>query len=155
MSAEVEIDMRRFIQLSVPLIIAGLAVGCSNGQAGPPKEIRYRLRHSPPTKTDIIEALMASARIELTDSSCRGAGTDPSDKTVGEYISGLVVDLSDPEAKNYLEIEKPTSARDSWSIQLMIRSIKGGDILARGMEFTIHKSDGQVDSRSFRCRGGG
>lgn len=151
--------MRRFLSLLVLLVIATLGIGCTKRERQWPNEVPYRLRHSPPTSKDIIEALMASARVELVDSTCRGAGTDRDigDRTVGQYISAILAELDDPEAINSIlsvtDYDRPE--RTAWKGHVMIRHSKGQDVWAWGIEFMIRKSDGQVDLQSFRCVGGG
>ena len=150
-----KIDTRLFIERSLIITILGLVAGCSGEQS--PKDIPHQLRHSPPTNADVLEALLASARFELTDSSCRGAGTNSSDKTVGENISGWLIALDNPHAKNSIQIEKPTPERAFWKVKVMIyhEYQENNEEWGWGIEFNIRKSDGQVDSRSFRCLGAG
>jgi hypothetical protein len=145
--------MKQMIPRSLFVIILALPIGCLHDHS--PREIPYRLSHFPPRDVDVMEALLANAQVELTDSSCRGAGTELSDKTVGEYISGFLIGLNDAEAKNYFVFDKSISGRDLWKVQVMMQHAKDEDVWAWGIEFKIHQSDGRVNTRSFRCRGGG
>ncbi len=106
------------------------------------------MQHRPPTSKDVLEALMASAQVPLTDSSCRDAGT------VGRYLSGYLAELSNPDAKNAIETTIE-SRSPIWLCRVMIRHAQGEDIWRWGLAFTISQTDGTVDPTSFRCLGAG
>jgi hypothetical protein len=149
--------MRRFCLLVAVLFATTLIFGCSNRPW--PNEVSYRLRHTPPNDKDIVEALMSVSRFELLDSTCRGAGPDgeTGDRTVGQYISAILVKLSDPEARNDIVAfgSQNEPDGDAWNVQIMIRHAKGNDRnnWGWGIAFKIRKSDGKVDLQSLRCTG--
>lgn len=113
-----------------------------------------KVRHSPPSEKDIIDVLLASSNVVLTDASCNNAGTDPDDKTVGQYLSGFLAELNDPEARNYLEVQKVVEQK-RLNVSFMMRHAKDEDIWGWGIGFAIGVDDGVVDPSSFRCLGAG
>src|SRR5690348_2456147 len=61
-----------------------------------PPEIH--IAHRPPMPKDVIEAVIASGNVPLTVSaSCRNAGTEPSDATIGRYLAGFLAEMSSPD----------------------------------------------------------
>src|SRR3954454_11022024 len=61
------------------------------------------VRHLPPDKTDLIEALIRSESIPLTvDASCKDV-SDVGDGTVGRYTSSLISYLKEGET-NWVEV---------------------------------------------------
>ena len=128
--------------------------GCS--RAMPPKaESTFRARHLPPGDRDVLEALLSSGGVTLTDASCSGAGRDSSDATVGAYLSGFLVEMNRASGGNHLVVEHVSSSAEGWVVRALLRHNEGEDVWSWGVEFSIRKHDGSVDPRSFRCIGAG
>lgn len=129
--------------------------GCrSAGQlAGPVK-----LQHLPPTPKDLISAAMESSQTPLSDSSCVGYGTDPADKTIGRYLAGYLVELSNQDARNAVSTSVEPRMEGGQSVyvcRVMIRHAEKEDVWRWGVQFTARQSDGLVLSKSFQCVGAG
>jgi hypothetical protein len=118
-----------------------------------------RVSTLPPTDKSVINAMLLSAKIPLrVDRSCHGVGTSFSDVTLGEYLSGFLAELNDPEGHNYVQVEIAPDARtadDGWLARVWLGKSQGEDEWAWGVEFFIRAQDGVVDSASYRCIGGG
>jgi hypothetical protein len=114
-----------------------------------------KVQHLPPTPKDVIDALLASSQVPLAvDPSCRSVGTEPTDKTIGRYLSGFLAELANAEAKN--AIETTIEAQGAvWVCRVMIRHALGEDIWRWGVQFSVRQQDGQVLPDSFRCLGAG
>src|SRR5712672_1246892 len=104
--------MKRYLLL---LITAWLFVtACSHssppGQRevafdAPAKGLKVYDQSVPPTNKQVLRALLDNQDVSLsTDPSCSGAGTDPSDGNIGDYISGFLAEENNDKGKNWLEI---------------------------------------------------
>jgi hypothetical protein len=114
----------------------------------------------PPSSKDAVHALIKSADVPLSvHQSCSGVGTDLSDKSIGEYISGFLVELDDRQAENTIETtiqeRRPGEDGDGWTVRVMIGQVKGEVVWRWGVEYRVHKEDGLVVPASFRCLGAG
>lgn len=117
-----------------------------------------KLQHLPPTAKDVIDAAMASSQTPMSDSSCKGFGTEPTDKTIGRYLAGYLAELSSQDARNAVttSIEPGKDGDQSVYIcRVMIRHAQGEDIWSWGIQFTVRQSDGTVLPQSFQCVGAG
>ena len=131
-------------------LCAACGAAATSGSTG----VVHRVRQLPPDDKAVVEALFASGTVELTDSTCAGAGTRVDDRTVGAYLSGFLVELNDPEARNYIEVKREHVER-GWVVSVMLRHAKDEDIWGWGVEFVIRAHDGSVDTQTFRCLGAG
>lgn len=130
----------------------------SNADPGPVQPVR--IEHLPPTGKDLIHALIRSAEVPLSvDPSCRFAGTERSDSTIGRYISGFLAALDDPGNNNSIQtslLEGPEGVdSDSWLARIMLGQNAEELVWQWGVEFRVSKRDGTVDAASFRCLGAG
>ena len=142
--------MRREAILALALALAAtvLLTACGGGSG-------VKVQHLPPTPKDVIDALFASSQTPLTvDPSCQSVGTEPSDKTIGRYLSGFLAELSDPEAKNAIETSVEAQG-GVWICRVLIRHAQGEDVWRWGVQFSVRRQDGLVLPDSFRCLGAG
>jgi hypothetical protein len=104
----------------------------------------------------VIEAVLAHASLPLSsDASCQGAGTQPEDATLGQYLSGFLTELSNPDARNAITTSVEPRSDGVWVCRLMIRHAQGEDVWSWGVEFSVRQSDSTVVPSSFRCLGAG
>ena len=130
---------------------------CASCQKAPDS---FSVRHRPPDRKDVIEAVMASHDVPLSvHSSCSNIGTTPGNATVGAYLSGFMAELSKPDQKNWLDTkvvsDKDAKGNAVWRSDLTIRHAAGEDEWGWGVRFDISQSDGRVVPGSFVCTGGG
>jgi hypothetical protein len=127
------------------------------------REIRVAL---PPTTKSVIGAMFLSAEVSLgVDRFCHGVGTDFEDDTIGEYLSGFLEELNDPDGHNYVQVEiiEGTQAasngtqttENGWTSRVWFGKSQGEEVWRWGVEFFIRARDGVVDSTSYRCVGAG
>jgi hypothetical protein len=123
-------------------------------------ESTFTIRHKPPERKDVIEAVMASHDVPLSvNSSCANVGTTRGDATIGAYLAGFLAELSKPDEKNWLETkvasEKDATGAAVWRCELTVRHSAGEDEWGWGVRFDISQSDGRVVPGSFICTGAG
>jgi len=129
-------------------------------QAGAPVVLPQADDNGLPKDKDIIYAVMLSAGLSTDiDPHCQGAGRELSDKTLGEYLSGYLADLSDFEAKNKIEVHT-TEDSDSiygsvWRVRLLITQNHDEVFWSAGLDFLIDQASRSVIPESFRCVGAG
>lgn len=141
--------------LCLLVALTALAAACKPASQADNGDLGFRVRHTPPSDKDILEALLASGRVRLTDESCVRAGTDAKDETVGAYISGFLAEMRRPTGGNHIVMEHPSTSNAAWTVRVMLRHAEGEDVWSWGIEFAIRKPDGLVDIASFRCIGAG
>ena len=106
----------------------------------------------------MIDVVLQVSQAPLSDSSCAGFGTEPTDRTIGRYLAGYLAELSSQDARNAVttSIEPRTeSGQAVYRCRLMIRHSLGEDVWSWGVQFTARQSDGLVLVNSLRCLGAG
>ena len=144
-------------------LLAALALGigaCASGEdvVRPALGTQVRVRHVPPTRKDLIEAVLASAQLPLSVSqTCTNVGTEASDSTLGRYLAGFLSELSLPTDRNWIETTvDSTHSTDSVSTaRVTIRHRAGNDEWGWGVQFAIRLRDSLVLANSFQCTGAG
>ncbi|GHU16359.1 hypothetical protein AGMMS50243_02240 [Betaproteobacteria bacterium] len=138
-----------------------MLVGCADAQ---PKEIKppvsdIQVTVLPPTAKSVIGAMFLSAKVPLNvDSSCHGVGTDFLDATLGDYLSGFLAELNDPDGRNSVQVEitPDTLATDvGWFTRVWLGKSQQEEKWSWGIEFFIRAHDGLVIPTSYRCIGAG
>ncbi len=117
-----------------------------------------KVSHLPPTPKDVIDAVMANSQAVLTDSTCKGFGTESTDKTIGRYLAGYLSELSNQDARNAIttSVESQSEAGQAvYRCRLMVRHAQGEDVWSWGIQFFARQSDGTVLLNSVRCIGAG
>lgn len=117
------------------------------------------VRHRPPSRKDIIEAVLASQSVRLTvHSSCSGVGTEAADSTIGGYLSGFLAELASGD-KNWLDtnvVEAKSEAGIAiWRAEFIVRHASVEDEWGWGVRFDVRRDTGAVDPASFLCIGAG
>jgi hypothetical protein len=108
----------------------------------------------------MLAALFALSQVPLSVSpTCAGVGTERGDATLGQYLSGFLAELSNPEASNAITTSAVEEQSESgimiWICSVMIRHAHGEDIWSWGIEFSVRASDRVVLADSVRCLGAG
>jgi hypothetical protein len=88
-----------------------------------------RVATLPPTNKSVINAMLLSAKVPLSvDDSCHGVGTSFLDTTPGEYLSGFLEELDDPEGRNYIRVEitaDTQAAGNGWLARVWLGKSQG------------------------------
>lgn len=138
---------------------AGLALVACQGPGAPsaspgsrPTDIRAL--NKPPSAKDVTTAALESSAVSLnTHESCKGAGTDLEDSTIGRYLSGFLVELDPKTGKNGV-VTSVEERADGWVCRLMVQRRMGEEVWSWGLEF-VFTADGVLDRSSYRCIGAG
>jgi hypothetical protein len=114
----------------------------------------------PPTSKEVVKVLLVNHDVPLSvDSSCSGVGTDPSDATIGEYLSGFLAEQSSQDGKNWLDVsvnpELAQGTTPQWKCSVVIRHVQGEDRWGWGVSFLMGAKDHKALAKSFRCTGAG
>lgn len=118
-----------------------------------------KFKKIPPGPKDVLDALLSSADVSLSaSSSCSGSGTEADDRTIGRYLSGFLVELSDPTAENAIVATADLQKRKQgtvWFSTVMIQHAADEDVWRWGVAFEAEQNDGVINLDSFRCLGAG
>ena len=120
----------------------------------------YSLPRLPPEPKAMLGALFALSQVPLSVSpTCAGVGTERDDASIGQYLSGFLAELSNPEENNAITTSAVEDQSESgiaiWVCRVMIRHASGEDIWSWGIEFSVRASDRVVLADSVRCLGAG
>jgi hypothetical protein len=140
------------------VLLIGACFLLSGCPASGPNPTELKLQHLPPTPKDVIEIVMHSSQFPLSDASCKGFGTELTDKTIGRYLAGYLAELSSQDARNALTTTVEPDTENGVAVykcRLMIRHAQGEDIWSWGVQFQARQSDGVVISQSMQCVGAG
>ncbi|HWO14447.1 MAG TPA: hypothetical protein VNN80_33305 [Polyangiaceae bacterium] len=130
---------------------AAVPVEAPPAAAAPPA---IRVKATPPTSKDVIDAALQSHGVPLSvHDSCRNVGTEPTDTTLGRYMSGFIAELDPESGKNGI-VTSVNATDGGWVCRLTIQHRAGDDVWSWGVEFEVGK-DGVVKPASYRCIGAG
>ncbi|MEZ5577303.1 MAG: hypothetical protein R3F44_17435 [Candidatus Competibacteraceae bacterium] len=148
----------RWLLLAAPAALGLFSAAASNILGGrssalPPAPLA-------PEPKEMLVALFALSQVPLSVSpTCAGVGTERDDATIGQYLSGFLAELSNPEASNAITTSAVEEQSESgimiWICSVMIRHARGEDIWSWGIEFSVRASDRAVLADSVRCLGAG
>jgi hypothetical protein len=138
------------VRLAAVAAALGLLISCTSAKD------ELSVRHAPPERKDIIEAVMASHDVPLSVSpTCADVGTKSGDTTVGAYLSGFIAEMkADRPSKNWIDTHV-TEAEGVWKCVFTVRHSAGEDEWGWGVRFNVRRSDRRVVRESFECTGGG
>ncbi len=150
------------------LVLIALLTACASQEARTPEASQTRsaavtaakVASRPPTRKDVIDVVLAHTATPLTVSpTCRNAGTEPDDVTLGRYLAGFMAEMDDPSTKNWIEttVTPGTSSGGDavWTCRMTLRHRDGDDVWGWGVSFVVRQSDGTVVPESFTCTGAG
>ena len=104
--------------------------------------------------------LLANQQIPLTtDASCKDIGTQPSDKTLGDYLSGFLASQDRGSGGNWIEATgSPDQAADGsrvWKSHVVLHHAAGEDVWGWGVSYTMKGTDHTIIPGSIQCTGAG
>lgn len=84
-------------------------------------------------------------------------GTDPTDSTIGEYISGFLAEQTTQKGRNWLDVSAGPAENSTplWKCSVVIRHVDGEDRWGWGVSFLMGAKDHKVVEQSLRCTGSG
>ena len=112
-----------------------------------------------PTAKEALKLIFSNSDISLNvDSSCKGIGSSFDDKTILDYLSGLLAFQTEPETKNRIEFKftrKEEKKRLYWVCDLMFLGEEQEAVMSYGVRFTMRNSDRKLLRKSVKCIGSG
>jgi len=142
------------VGLSATILI--LVVGCERPAEKERADVSLR---GIPTTKEAIRLLIQSHSIPLSiHSSCAGVGTEASDTTLGDYISGFLGELKggDNSVESSCKRESAENGKGPhWACSVVIHHALKDDEWGWGVEFSVQESDGTIVPQSIRCTGSG
>ena len=114
-----------------------------------------------PTAREAIKLVLANGDIPLSSiASCKSVGTTKSDKTILDYLIGVLAFQAEPESQNRIEFSfKPEKGKRNESVWVcdLIFSGKDGEetVYSNGVRFTMRNSDRRLLRESLMCIGTG
>lgn len=111
----------------------------------------------PLPEKEILYLLMKNHDVPLSvDASCVNAGTERTDKTIGEYFSGFWADHTKKSGKNWIEVKSRSINKNQCEARIEIYRKHGEEIIGGwGVLFIVDNASHKVDRTSFRCPGSG
>lgn len=140
--------MAAALALSLLLANSCARVPPANGQA----------TAQPPNSKRVLQALLGNLDVPLSiHPSCKGVGTEPQDRNLRDYISGLLAEYTNTTGRNWVTIEvKPLAAgsRGVWKCRVQFDRVDGETRLGWGVDFEM-RADGTLVRDSVVCTGAG
>lgn len=113
----------------------------------------------PPTPKETIRILLANQDASVSAiPSCSKAGTDLSDRNLGDYLSGFMAEQKSAPGKNWIETSAKAHMSAStklWLCTVILRHVDGDDRWGWGVSFDVRALDHSVIQDSFQCVGSG
>jgi len=141
-------------QVFFVLTVVFLSVVLVSGQVNNSKK-------NEPTAKEAIKLIFANGDIPLTvDSSCKDIGSSKNDKTIADYLSGLLSFQTEEDSSNRIgfSFKEDKGKRNEilWICDLMFFG-KGKDeeIWSWGIRFTMRDADRKLIRNSIICLGSG
>jgi hypothetical protein len=156
-----DIEMRHLRQIIASFVLTLPLMGCANPAGDKLAASTSSHMAGPPSAKQVIDWTLSAMDIELNaDTSCAGVGTELSDETVGDYLSGFLAEFTEANAGNRLEAtckdgSKEESVRATWNCRFVVRRQDGEDEWGWGVSFEVGKQDGELRRESLRCIGSG
>lgn len=118
-----------------------------------------------PTAQDALKAVFTNGNILLSSiASCKRQGTTSEDKTILDYLSGVIGFQAEPKSRNSLEFTVKLirkNGRPRWEAELLFnsrfQSKKDADevISSNGVKFQMRTQDKKMIPGSLKCTGTG
>jgi len=106
-------------------------------------------------KKDILKALFKNQDVLLKKSShCNGVGTEESDLTIGDYLSGFWAFHGNKNGKNWIEVEIIKSSNSIYLAKVLLYRKDQEENWGWGVSFKLDNKT-RVQRDSFTCIGSG
>lgn len=113
-----------------------------------------------PTAKEAIKLVLANSDIPLSsDPSCKAVGTSPNDKTILDYLSGVLSFQVNEDSENKIGFtftqEKGKKNELIWVCDLTFYGKDAEDVWSNGIRFKMLDSDRKLLRDSVKCIGAG
>ena len=113
-----------------------------------------------PTVKEAVKQIFLNGDILLSSiESCKSVGTSPGDKTILDFLSGVLSFQAEPDSQNRIEFsfrqEKSNRNGLVWICDLMFYGKDEEDVWGNGVRFKLRNSDRKLIRSSVMCIGTG
>ncbi len=113
-----------------------------------------------PTVKEAIKQVILNGDIPLSvGKNCESVGTSPDDKTILDFLSGVLSFQAAPNSANQIEFvfkqEKGSRNEIVWICDLMFRGKDDEDVWSNGIRFKMLNSNRKLIRESLSCIGTG
>ena len=113
-----------------------------------------------PTVKEAVKQIFLNGDILLSSvESCKSVGTSPGDKTILDFLSGVLSFQAEPGSQNRIEFafkqEKSSRNGTVWVCDLMFYGKDEEDVWGNGIRFKLRNSDRKLIRSSVMCLGTG
>ena len=146
---------KRFFKFS---LIGLIMLGLVSGAAAQTKKRSGKAIE--PTAKESIKQILSNGDIPLSlASNCKSAGTSPEDKTILDYLSGILSFQTAKDSSNRIEFtfkrENGRASEIIWVCDLMIFGKDAEDVWSNGVRFKMRNSDRKLLRNTVMCIGTG
>lgn len=113
-----------------------------------------------PTAKEAVKQILSNGDILLSSiESCKSVGTSPTDKTILDFLSGVLSFQTMPNSNNRIEFvfkqEKGSRNEIVWICDLTFFGKDAEDVWSNGVRFKLRNSDRKLVRASVICTGTG
>ncbi|MBX7171721.1 MAG: hypothetical protein K1X72_12245 [Pyrinomonadaceae bacterium] len=113
-----------------------------------------------PTAKEAIKQVILNGDIRLSvGKNCQDVGASPTDKTILDYLSGILANQAEPKTENFIEFkfkqEKGRLSEIIWICDLLFKGKDAEDVWSNGVRFKLRNSDRKLLRESLSCIGTG
>lgn len=113
-----------------------------------------------PEVKEVLQLILANHKILLSaDESCRSVGSSPSDKTVGDYLAGLLAFQVEPGTANKIEFSTKQAdgpkGQKIWVNDVMFLGEEGETVQSYGIRISLFDTTRKFVKGSLQCIGAG
>jgi hypothetical protein len=141
------------------LLVALWSAGCVATDVSPPKASPFDPSSGiPPTPKQALQLLIRNHDVPLdVDASCAGVGTDFSDQSIGDYLSGFLAELSGPQSSITAMCgpRREGGTAGPWPCDVLLGHAEGDEEWRWGVHFDVDAASGSLIRSSVRCTGMG
>ena len=135
-------------------VIGFLLIGLSFAVAGQTKKPETKIIE--PTAKEAIKQIFLNGDIRLAEAQyCKGEGMEFSDKTIFDFLSGVLAIQAEPETHNNIEFtfkqEKNKFNELFWVCDVWFLGGDKDDIWSYGVRFKMRNSDRKMLRESLTC----
>lgn len=113
-----------------------------------------------PTVKEAVKQVLLNGDVSLSDGKyCQSVGTSPDDKTVLDFLSGVLSFQAMPKSSNRIELvfkqEKGKNNELVWACDLWFYGKDEEDVWSNGIRFKMRNADRRLMRESLMCLGTG
>ena len=144
---------------TLALLLAGFwSTGCAAAGPVPTSEPAFDpATGAPPSAKEALQLLIRNHDVPLAvDPSCQGVGTEFSDRTIGDYISGFLAELTGPDSSVAATCDPLSTpgGPGQWRCDVVLSHADGAEEWRWGVRFDVDAA-GMLERHSVRCTGMG